>query len=671
MRRCAYLLAVGLLVTVAVGGIFAAEAPVTIVTGPKATTIEQTAAKELAAILERVCKATVTTATSLPANGDVIVLGSPTSNPDVVEIAGPQWPKLSPQGHVLKSVDLNGRKALLAGGGSPVATQWAAYEVAYQHGVRFMLFGDVDPAETQSLKLAGFDLTFEPTQPIRAFRVLDPLVTGTEFWSEQDHHRLIGQLSKLKFNTLIAAPYAWQPFERYQHKGVSKSSAASNFGLPLTIAATDAGRAAFKGAKAFSNPSLVAETDAERITKGISLLTSICKAASAVGMSAQFEMRAFDIPAEFEKSLPASKRTHQQDLLLAIQSTQQTNFLSDARIRSLRTTYPDLNVIAVDFETLNKFEAVPANHAERLRHLSQWKDKAAANWPTFMPLKDFEVEDAFKKRVLGQAIGGGPMLGGETPAPAPVGGRVTTGRVNEALPRSVSWQSVLPVVWHERTDELIQQEVPTGISIEVAPFNGLSPELPRLSRALFGSKQAVQEAQLELLTPVAGQDGAERMSKSYSLIAKATQLLRNDPAFAPPLPGLVLKHFYDEAPASVWWKDAKDAYLAAMNEFYRGNQRARAADKPFARYGAKKCEFAFQYFNCIEAVKAAGIAHRKGEKDAAIEQLEKAVEALYSGIDALREVARDPHDLGVIAALNEFGYRPLQKQLEALQDAAQ
>ncbi len=664
MRRIAYLLSLVVLLAANATTLFGAETQIAIVSGKDAPAIEQTAAKELASLLERVCKATITTTTSLPANGDVIVLGSPKTNPAVREIAGDKWPKLSEQGHALKSFELANRKALLVGGGSPVATLWAAYEIGYQHGVRYMLFGDVDPAEPQALRLTGFDLTFEPTQSVRAFRVLDPLVTGTEFWSERDHLRLITQLSKLKFNVLIAAPYSWQPFEKYEFGGVAKTSATSNFGLPLTVAPTDAGRAVFKGAKVFSNPSLEADSDAERISKGIALLSSVFKAARDVGMQTQFEIRAFDVPAEFEKAISGSKREQPHDLQLAITTANSATFFNFARIDALRKTYRDLGVIAIDLGTLNSFEAVPATHAERVRQLPLLKDVASSRWPTFAPLRDFDVPEAFQTQFFGQPTGGGPRSGAGSKWVKQV----------QARERLVSWQTVLPLIWTERTDALIARGMSAelqGASIELAPFNGLSPELPRLARAAFGAKQTIEESQFELLTPVAGREGAERLAKSYSLIARATQLLRNDPAFAPPLPGLVLKHFADETPAPVWWKDAKDSYLAAMNEFYRGNQRARAADKPFARYGAKKCEFAFQYFNCVEAVKAAGNAHRKGEKDAAIEQLEKAVEALYSGIDALREVARDPHDLGLIAALNEFGYRPLQKQLEALQDAAQ
>ena len=67
----------------------------------------------------------------------------------------------------------------------------------------------------------------------------------------------------------------------------------------------------------------------------------------------------------------------------------------------------------------------------------------------------------------------------------------------------------------------------------------------------------------------------------------------------------------------------------------------------------------------IEAVRLAGVAKSKGDKDKLVEQLEKATESMYNAINALGEVAGDNSDRGVIAVLNEYGYRPLKKEFEA------
>ena len=54
-----------------------------------------------------------------------------------------------------------------------------------------------------------------------------------------------------------------------------------------------------------------------------------------------------------------------------------------------------------------------------------------------------------------------------------------------------------------------------------------------------------------------------------------------------------------------------------------------------------------------------------GQLVKSVEQLEKATESMYNAINALGEVAGDNSDRGVIAVLNEYGYRPLKKEFEA------
>jgi len=84
-------------------------------------------------------------------------------------------------------------------------------------------------------------------------------------------------------------------------------------------------------------------------------------------------------------------------------------------------------------------------------------------------------------------------------------------------------------------------------------------------------------------------------------------------------------------------------------------------------YYEKRLEFAMEYLNSVEALRLAGQAKGKRETANQLEHLEKAVEAMYNGLSALGEVARDNSDRGVIAVLNEYGYRPLKKEFEAVE----
>src|SRR5687768_141273 len=100
----------------------AAGPRVNIVVGEKAPALERLAADEVADQLRRLYQAEVQIATTAPAEAmHVILVASPESSPQVREPAS-QWPKLSDQGQVVRTVKFRGRPALLVGGGSPVAT---------------------------------------------------------------------------------------------------------------------------------------------------------------------------------------------------------------------------------------------------------------------------------------------------------------------------------------------------------------------------------------------------------------------------------------------------------------------------------------------------------------------------------------------------------------------
>ena len=237
----------------------AAAAPrVAIVVGANAPALEQLAATELAAQLQKLYGAQTTIQTVVPADDSaVILLGSPQTSAAVDAALGKQWPQLSPQGHLVKSVPSHGRAVLVLGGGSPVASLWAVHEFGYRCGIRHLLHGDFLPLEKPVFTLSGFDVVLEPRVPTRAWSAFNGQPFGAESWSVADHTRLLTQLAKLKFTHLI---------------------------LPATLPAVAAlrvdgdtpGRKAFGGARQFEN--------ADRTEN---FLSRIQAAAAAVGIVVQ------------------------------------------------------------------------------------------------------------------------------------------------------------------------------------------------------------------------------------------------------------------------------------------------------------------------------------------------------------------------------------------------
>ncbi len=109
---------------------------VAIITGPAAPALEQEAATELARYLQALFGFQPQIACKLPQQAEALFLvGSPETNPAVGQAAGEHWPQLSAQGFVLQKLTQRGIPTVVAGGGSPVATLWAVYELLEHCGV--------------------------------------------------------------------------------------------------------------------------------------------------------------------------------------------------------------------------------------------------------------------------------------------------------------------------------------------------------------------------------------------------------------------------------------------------------------------------------------------------------------------------------------------------------
>ncbi|HUP81911.1 MAG TPA: hypothetical protein VM260_25390, partial [Pirellula sp.] len=171
------------------------------------------------------------------------------------------------------------------------------------------------------------------------------------------------------------------------------------------------------------------------------------------------------------------------------------------------------------------------------------------------------------------------------------------------------------------------------------------------------------------LDPICGGGLSLSVHKAFEQIQNASKLIdENDRQFSLPSPDMILKHYVQSTPAPAWWSKVRDLYLGGMNEMYRANTRARDGGRSYSLYLARRCEFGYEYMNCIDATRSAAIARDKKDSKDQRAQLEKAVESMNAACVALSAIARDPSDRGMIAVLNEFGYRPLQKELEKLDE---
>lgn len=711
--------------------LLAAGPMVDIVVGESAPPLERFAAQELGGQLKQLFDAKVRIGARIPAAGDAVILvGSPATNAAVKTAIGSSWPKLSDQGHVVRSVAHEGRNTLVVGGGSPVATLWAVYELGHHFGIRYLLRGDVLPAAPPAFKLDGFNITLEPNLRTRAFRTLGESPIGTESYSLAEQRKLIGQLAKLKFNRLVLMFSPWQPFVDFEFQGIKKTTAVLALGQRFPVEGDTPGRAAFGGKSEFGNPDLMDKTTPEDRTRaGIALARGILQAAREHGLTAAIAVSPLEFPKEFAPLLPSAKPTAASGGLAIVPGKQQrpddrtVKALAVAQLRAHVQTYPTADALDL------LLPAFPTGWTEHAAEAWQRLDERHGLGPTMTlqravesvqkrssALGDERAVQALYDNIAGLDFCDG-LLADKELFQRPAGGdlKVMRARIDPALspvldklvpagaevthflnytarriaansqliaqvPRAQAGQSniILPlgdgnvgVLSQESTPSLqaVLDSLRTsgwdGFTTRYGVLSDLEPCVYFLSRASFDKSISPKAAFDSLIAPICGSDVAVCLVKSYESVAKAASLLDDgDFGLTRPGPQMLLKHLKNAGPAPAAWKEANKHYSSAMDEVYRGWQRSHVNGRPYLLYLAKRLEFVVEYLGCLESLNLAAQAQAQGDKEKAGENLEKAVEGIYNGLNALGEHARDSADRALIAVLSEYGFRPLKKKLD-------
>lgn len=717
-----------LLLSLLLGGSLSAGPKVDVVVGAKAPELERFAASELAGQFKKLFEADVTVSEQVPAGaGPLILIGTPATNPALKPLSA-NWPKLTDQGHLVRSVKLGDRKVLVVGGGSPVATLWAAYELGHHFGIRYALFGDMYPGEAPpEFKLEGIDILLEPTLRIRTWRTINDFPIGPESWGLAEHEQVIRQLAKLKYNRLMLAFYPWQAYVDFEFKGVKKQTGIPWFGYQYPVDGDTAGRSVFKGAKHFENPDLAGKkTYAERVAAATEQARGVISTARKLGMSTGLSFSPLEFTREFQPVLPGSKvLTGLESLTIGPGAKQATGDatlmdLVKTQIRAYLKTYPDVDAVYLSLPEFPEW----GEHAE-----AAWKELDTRIGKGQIPTLEKLTATAKGRRITAsgergiQALRGnltaleffnrlladqdlGKLANGRTvkfivtdvdPALYPILDKVlppgtgaqnfvdyTARRVaeNRELLKSVPAKSVPSTLILTLADDnvgILPQSTNSALKtlVDELRINGWDGFSTRywivgdldtsaffLSRVSFQPDLTPEQAIRDMLLPGLGESSVGRTLKALELVEKATTIIdQHDIGFSFPIPGMVMKHYTGD-PVPEWWGEVQNLYHQASDEMYRVNTRAREGNREFSLYMARRLEFAAEYMNCLSIVRKAGIAKAKGDAEGQAAELEKAVESLYTALNALAAVSRSNSDRGIIAVLNAYGYRPLKKELE-------
>jgi len=717
------------LLAAAVGPVEGAQR-VDIVVGADAPSLEQFAARELQSQFKRLFDAEITLGNSAPAaSGNLVLVGSPTTNPALKASVGKNFPKLSEQGIALKSFQNGQQSGIVVGGGSPVATLWAAYELGHRFGIRYLFRGDIYPGSKVALKLGGFDIVQEPTLKLRTWRTVNDFAIGPESWPLADHQKFLKQLAKMKFNRVMISVYPWQPFVHYEFGDVKKQTAMLWFGEKYPVDGDTPGRAAFGGAKHFENPDFAGKTTySEMVAAGTEHLRGIIAASHELGMSVGISISPLEFPREFAAILPGAKVATGLKNLTVTPGAQQDphdktlSGLLKTKIRAYLDTYPEVDALYLTMPEFPEWH----EHAE-----AAWKElgqgskasldelvEAARNRNLIasgergeQSVKGNLVTLALLNRLLSDpallTISGGrkvkPVISSVDPALFGVLDRVIAdghsvlhfidytarrivenGELLERVPADKVPSSLILTLADDNVGILSQSATRRiGTLVTALQKNGwqgfstrywlpaeLDATVHYLSRAAFDPSVTVRSAHDDLFVAITGkQSAADRLWLCFGHIEAATELIdENDLGFAFPVKGMLMRHYRSD-PAPEWWAAAIEHYTQAMIELYRSHDAVEPRARPLLYYYAKRSEYVLDYFNSVKSLRESAIAGKQGQGEQAIEHIEQAVESMYNAIDTLGDIARDQSDRGLIAVLNAYGYRPLLAEYERMLDA--
>lgn len=700
--------------------------------GPNAPDLERCAADELASYLDKLFHVRTKPAVAPPDFADrVLLVGTPQTNPAVAKALGKKgWPPVSDQGIVLKRVELDGKQALVIGGGSPVATLWAVYELVERWGVRYLLHGDLLPEKPRPFRLPKATVVLEPNLKIRQWRVVNDFACGPESWGIADYRPILDQLAKLKFNRILVNLWPYQPFLHLEVRGIKKERAWLWYDCHYPITDDMVGRHLFGDEPEFWNPDLPLGASYEEFAAaGERHIHALMAYARQRGMKVVVSVSPTEFPSEFAPLLPSWQKVRQlgemwivpgQDLEVDDPALAE---LAAAVLRATINTYPEADFVSLEMpefrqwvgqyerawrvldgkyglekvcslaEVLAHSRSRPGYPGSAERAVDEVKGDLVSLYFFDRLLTELEVlKDTRRPDVKFIFNGIAEELFPILPRLLPAGSETlnfvdyTPSRVVKRraalrglspgkIPASLIFTlhddnvGVLPQLTTGSLHELakdLRKYGWAGFSTRYWLIGDHDPCVAYLSRASWDAAATPGAIYRDQLRAAVGTAAIADMLRVFREVEAATvQLEWHGLGLAFPVSGMMMKH---------WQPEPFPAPLVAVRECYaRGLaavQRARAKALPrgqkYVDYWIRRLEFGIEYLHAIEAVRNAAMAEAEKKTSDVRRHAEEALGAARRALEAYAAVAQDRSDLGALAIMNEYIYRPLKAKVAEL-----
>ena len=194
----------------------------------------------------------------------------------------------------------------------------------------------------------------------------------------------------------------------------------------------------------------------------------------------------------------------------------------------------------------------------------------------------------------------------------------------------------------------------------------LDPTVHYLARASWQASLTPHEAYADQVENVCGPDSVEPAVKAFEMIEQITLGLdQHGLGFAFPVPGMMTKHYKSGGLSGPLKKDHQQ-YRRTRKLMEEAHRLSRPAGQAYTKYFVERLRFADRYLDAAEAYGATAVAEKADDKAEARQQIDLAYQAIREALQAYAGVAKDHGDLGAVALMNEYCYRPIRDKRNEL-----
>jgi len=329
-----------------------------IVVGARASQVEKFAAEELSQHLQMLYPSNrFPILAALHDHGTRILLGTLQSLPQVGNYLSKDL-LARPGSHAITAHNAGRYQEGIVAGSDERATLSAVYALLETLGFGFYLSYNSRPQPSEEpLRLDHWRLSDYPILPERIGFTWHNFLSSCSTWDLADWEHWIGQLSRMRFSTIMVHAYGNNPMFTFSHNGESKPVgylATSDHGRDWGTEHVNDVRRMMGGDKIFDGPVFGAKPalapDDQRVQATVSMMQQVFALAAKHGLKIIF---AVDVdtetsnPQDVIDTLPEDARFEVGGFRLANPDVPAGYEYYKSQVRWLMTTYPEINRIAV------------------------------------------------------------------------------------------------------------------------------------------------------------------------------------------------------------------------------------------------------------------------------------------------------------------------------------